>query len=201
MTEPPRSPPNRDDILKQAEDPANVRMSFARILLRQDLVTRHNQLESELAAAIARDATSNERDQAPDIARQLTELQAEMEAAKVEFWFRNIGKKAWADLLAKHPPTKAQREQIRGVDFNPEEFPIEAMAASCWVPEGMDTDAIRRLEAVLTDSQFTALWKACVDACMGGTDTPKSLAAGQILRANGQYATTAVPAASDAASS
>jgi hypothetical protein len=186
-------------ILAQAENPAYVRVATARVLLRQDLITRHAELEAELAEAIARDAVTNARDRAPTISRQLVELQDEIEAAKVGFKFRNIGRKAWADLLAAHPPTKAQKE-LR-TDHNPETFPIAAMAAAIVEPEGFDEDGIRRLEAVLTDAQFTALWRACVDACMGGVESPKSLAAGQILRVNERSANIAALGESDVASS
>ena len=184
-------------ILAQAEDPAFVRVATARILLRQDLITRHTELETELAEAIARDAVTNAKDRAPDISRKLKKLEDEIEAAKVGFKFRNIGRKAWADLLAAHPPTKAQKE-LR-TDHNPETFPIAAMAAAIVEPEGFDEDGIRRLEAVLTDAQFTALWRACVDACMGGVESPKSLAAGQILRVKERSASIAALAESDEA--
>lgn len=196
------------DILAEAEDPAYVRVATAKVLLRQDLVARHAELEAELAAAIVLDARTNEPDQAPAIAEQLEALQAEMEAAKVEFRFRNIGRKAWADLLAAHPPTKEQLQaakdpgsRMKGIDHNPDTFPVAAIAASCSEPAGMDEDAVRRLEAVFTDSQFTVLWSACVDANLGGVEVPKSLAAGRILQVNGQSANTAVLAASHVASS
>jgi hypothetical protein len=183
------------DILLQAENPAYVRVSSVRVLLRQDLVAKHAALEAELSEAIARDASTNEKDRAPAVSRQLVELQGEIEAAKVEFTFRNVGKKAWADLLAQHPPTKAQKE-LR-TDHNPETFPIAAMAVSLASPEGFDEDGFRRLEAALTDSQFTALWRACIDANMGGVESPKSQAAGLILRARERSESIAVLEESD----
>jgi hypothetical protein len=186
--------PTATEILAQAENPAFVRVTTARVLLRQDLIARHLALEADLAAAIARDATTNERDRAPEIAEQIESLQGEIEAAKVEFRFRNIGRKAWADLLAAHPPEKKHKD-LR-TDHNPETFPIAAMAVSMSAPEGFDEDGVRRLEAALTDAQFTALWRACIDANMGGVESPKSMAAGAILRVNGRSESTAVPAAS-----
>ncbi len=186
------------DILAQAENPAYTRVATARVLLRQDMVAKHRELEAELTAAVARDATTNERDQAPEIARQIEALEAEMETAKVEFRFRAVGKKAWADLLAKHPPLKEHKE-LR-VDHNPETFPIAAIAASCVSPE-LSEDDVRRLEVAMTDAQFTVLWRGCIDANIGGVESPKSLAAGQILRVNERSGTTAVPAASPEASS
>ncbi len=193
-------PDSLDEILAQAEDPAYVRVATAKVLLRQDLVARHRELEAELAQAIARDASTNDPDRAPDISQQIVDLQAEMDAALVEFRFRNVGKKAWADLLAEHPPTKEQRDQLK-TDHNPETFPIAAMAASCTEPAGMTVEAVRRLEAALTDSQFTSLWRACIDANLGGVEVPKSLAAGRILQVNGRSANTAVREASHVLSS
>jgi hypothetical protein len=187
------------DILAQAENPAFVRVTSVRVLLRQDLVAQHAALEADLAEAVARDAATNDKDRAPDISRQLFQLQDEMEAAKVLFKFRNIGKKRWADLLAAHPPTKAQKE-LR-TDHNPETFPIAAMAAAVVEPAGLDEDGFRRLEAALTDAQFTALWRTTIDANLGGVESPKSLAAGQILRAKERSETIAALGESDVPSS
>lgn len=190
-----------DDILTQAENPEYVRVATARVLLRQDLVARHAELESQLVDAKARDLLHNERDAAPALAREIEALQAEMDAARVEFRFRNIGRKAWADLLAKHPPTPQQVKADRRTTFNPETFPIAAIAASCDRPSGVDEKAVERLEASLSDAQFSQLWNACVDANLGGADLPKSLMAGAILRANERSGNTAAAGESLAASS
>lgn len=189
-----------DEVLSQAENPSYVRVATARVLLRQDLVAKHAELSDELEAAIQRDATVNERDRAPDIAKQIEALDAEIAAAKVEFRFRSIGRRAWADLLAKHPPTKQQAKEQR-VDHNPLTFPLAAIAASCVLPEGIDLDAVKRLEASLTDAQFTALWRACIDANMGGTEDPKSLTAGLIRQVSERSGRTPASEGSLAASS
>lgn len=189
------SDPSLDEVLAAAENPAYVRVATARILLRQDLIAKHAALEAELAAAIARDATVNERDRAPEVAKQIEVVEAEIDEAKVEFRFRNIGRRAWADLLAKHPPTKEQAKTHR-VDHNPETFPLAAIAASCTAPEGIDLAAVKRLEAAITDAQFTALWRACVDANMGGVEDPKSVTAGSILQMSERSGRTAANAGS-----
>lgn len=175
-----------DDILAEAENPAYVRVATARVLLRQDLVTRHAELEAALAEVIAADQLSNDVKKAPAIAAELEALEGEMEVKRREFRFANIGKRAWADLLAAHPPTKEQLAADKRLDHDPATFPLAAMAASCRKPE-MDVDAVRRLEQELTDSQFNALWRACLDANLGGADVPKSLAAGRILQVNGRF--------------
>jgi len=184
-----------EEILSQAEDPAYVRTTTARILLRQDLLTRHDELEAELTAAVQSDAIHNEVPQAPIISEQLLDLEAEIEAVKVEFKFRSIGHRAWADLMAAHPPTKEQQKALGRIDHNPETFPLAAIAASCADPP-MTVDDVGRLERVLNDTQFNLLLVRCVEANTGGLDTPKSGAASLIHRVNGRSATTPVPEAS-----
>jgi hypothetical protein len=184
-----------EQILSQAEDPAYVRTTTARILLRQDLLAKHDQLEADLTAAVQNDAVVNELPQAPIISQQLLDLEAEIEAVKVEFKFRSIGHRAWADLMAAHPPTKEQLKALGRIDHNPETFPLAAISASCADPV-MSVEDVGRLERVLNDTQFNLLLVRCVEANTGGLDTPKSAAASMIHRVNGRSATTAVPAES-----
>jgi hypothetical protein len=194
--------PTIAEILAQAENPDYVRISTARVLLRQDLGARHAALNAELQESITRDRLMNEPDRAPTIAAEIVALEAEMEASEVEFVFRSVGRKRWADMLAKHPPTRAQSQADKRTVFNPETFPIAAIAASCSTPEGMDEAYAARLEASLSDAQFSALWNACVDANLGGGDIPKSpMAAGLTRRQNALSATIAVPEESDEANS
>jgi hypothetical protein len=122
------------DILAQAENPEYVRVATARVLIRQDLLARHEELDAELQAAIASDGMHNRTPRAPALAAELEALEAEVEAAKVEFRFRSIGKRAWADLLAAHPPTREQKKADPRVDHNPDTFPAAAIAASCVDP-------------------------------------------------------------------
>lgn len=202
MADPTANHVTLDEILSQAENPDHARKSTARVLLRQDLSARHADLDAELQQARIRDVLTNEPDRFPIISDQIIALEEEMKAAEVEFVFRSVGRKRWADMLAKHPPTKAQAQADRRTMFNPETFPIAAIAASCVAPGGMDEAAAQRLETALSDAQFSLLWNACIDANLGGGDLPKSLlAAGLTRRTNGQSATTAVPEAFRAASS
>jgi hypothetical protein len=169
------------DILADAENPAYVRVTTARLLLRHDLVVRHEELEAELNAAILDDSAMNRLPEAPRIVADIEALETEIEASKVSFKFRAIGKRAWADLIAKHPPTKDQRVAHPGVDHNPETFPITAIAASCIEPV-LTVDDVGRLERALASTQFDLLWAKCVEANVGMSD-PKSSAAGLIRRA------------------
>lgn len=204
-----------DDILAAAENPAFVRVATARVLLRQDLLARKDELEEAIKAEAAIDARENRTPVALGLAREMEALDAEIEEAKVEFKFRSVGKRAWADLLAANPPTKEQSTRIRGLDHNPLTFPCAAVALSYvdpvdpgWVPDQKgEVFAERyakfvRLFDRLNTSQWEALWSKCIDANLGGLDTPKSQAASLLLRlANSRSATTAVPEESLAVSS
>jgi hypothetical protein len=120
---------------------------------------------------------------APDLARQVQELEAEIDAAKVEFRFVSVGHRQWADLMAAHPPTREQKKLNPRSDHNPETFPVAAIAASCQRPE-LSVEEVQRLERALNDAQFNALWAKCLEANLGGLESPKSAAAGLIARLN-----------------
>jgi hypothetical protein len=177
-----------DDLLAEIAP----REKVARILLRQDMLAEHARLDSELEAERALDATENRDPVAPGLANRLLELEAEIEAAKRDFRFRSIGKKAWADLLSEHPPTKDQAKANTRIDHNPETFPLAAIAASCVDPV-MTVEQVDKLEQLLTIGQFETLWGACIDANIGGgVDRPKSLAAGLIARVSASFESSAM---------
>jgi hypothetical protein len=188
-----------EDILTVAEDPSHRRTATVRILLHQNLEARHRDLERRLAEEIELDNRLNREPVAPDIADEIRSLEAEIEAAKVPFTFAAIGKRAWSDLLAQHPPTAEQRQHGRA-DFNADTFPAAAVAACALEPTISWTAAVR-LEAALNSSQFDLLWGAVIDVNVGGVTSPKSFIAGRTRRPNGGSATTAAPEESLAASS
>lgn len=179
-----------DEILTVAENPEHRRTATVRILLRQDLLARHAELERRLGEAISSDDRLNRDPVAPDIAREIAELEAELDEARVPFTVRAVSRKQWADLMAAHPPTQQQRQVSPGLDHNPETFPLAALAASAVEP-AMTLDAVHRLEAALNHSQFQLLWQATLDVNVGGTGLPKSRTAGLILHRSGGSAGTA----------
>lgn len=191
-----------EDILATANDPAYHRVAVARIpMVRQELRDEHARLDA-LLPTLTSDTIDAHPDRKPT-AERLAEIEREMEASTVEFRFRSIGHRAWADLLAKHPPTKQQASIDRRLDHNPETFPYDAIASSCVDPV-MTVDQVRQLDAspLIDVKAWTTLWGACIEANVAA-DTPKSLAAGLILRQNGESArrltTTESPAASSSA--
>lgn len=179
---------------------ASPREVSARVLLRQDLAERHAALERELGRVAAEDLRENREPLALGVAQEIEALEAEMEACKRTFTFRSIGHRKWADLIAKHPPTRAQLAANSRLDHNPERFPCAAIAATCVSPEMTEEQAFE-LEGHLTLAQWSILWVSCLEANTGGGDSPKSQAAGAILRASGGSARTAAAMASLGASS
>ena len=186
-----------DDLLAEV----TAREKTVRILLRQDMLAEHARLDAELVAELEIDANENRDAVGPRLAQRLVEFEAEIEAAKRPFTFRAIGKRPWADLLADHPPTKDQLAASNGrIDHNPETFPIVAIAASCVDPK-MTVAQVTRLEDAINLGQFEKLWAACLDANVGGGDSPKSFAAGPIARVSAALGITAANGASRAPSS
>lgn len=187
--------PSIDEILAVADDPAYHRVVTARIpMVPQALIDEHADLDAVLPTLV-----SDTIDAHPDrhaTAVRLAEIEAEIEAAIVEFRFRSVGHRVWADLLRKHPPTQAQLRQDRKLDHDPETFPFEAIAVSCIDPV-MTPEQVRRLEssAAIDVRAWTELWSACLRANVVAA-APKSLAAGLILRQSGGSATTRVNGAS-----
>lgn len=67
----------------------------------------------------------------------LEQAQADLEAAEqaatevlYEFRLTSIGSLAWENLVSLHPPTKKQRsDHGTALDYNPETFPVAAVAA------------------------------------------------------------------------
>lgn len=77
---------------------------------------------------------------AVELKAQVEAKRAEVRETSIKFVFRALGAKRYDDLLAAHPPTDEQIEQLKaqGEDnapFNTETFPKALVAASCVEPE------------------------------------------------------------------
>lgn len=174
------------------------------LCLRGDLVREHEQLERELADIRRKSDGSLGGDGAAEVARRIRDLETQMREGETEFTFQAIGRSAWRNLLAEHPPTKEQKDI--GADHNPETFAAAAMAASLIDPfPGQGEEAVAEVEALLeklTTLQLGKLWTTCMSANIDGGNTPgESSAASAALRASELSSTIAGRAASPEASS
>lgn len=194
-------------ILSTAENVDSRPSATVRLLLRQDLARQHAELSADLDRAVAGDAgLMNQRPETRALAQRVADLENEIDVAKTGFVFRAIGRRAWVDLIAAHPPTKAQLKAVAAtstgglgrasLDFNPDAFPVAAVAASCVDPE-MTVDDAQRLEAAVSEAQWSQLWEAVCRVNVGSSDPKASRVAGLILRSSEQSGTTAAREESD----
>ena len=165
------------------------------------LVKKHAELERAIidrtkdTESLAGDSVSR------DMAEGLRELERRIDAQTKTYRFRAVSRRRWRALLAEHHPTKKQRDE--GHDFNPETFPVAAIAA-CSVDPKLTVDDVNALEddETFSTGDFELLWNGVLAANLGVvSETPKSVLATAILRTNGASSTTAAPGGSPEASS
>lgn len=188
--------PTIDDVLTDIT-PKTKRV---RVCLRGDLLQQLDDLDVELQQAVLEDRTQNRAPLAPQIADRIAAVRREAEAAEVEFVFQAVGRRAWSDLMVANPPTPEQQAEVaeRGgrYEWNPETFPMAAVAASCVEPTGMTVEKVEQLYARLNDGQWLRLWKeGCLGANVTGTDIPFSAAAYAVRRVS--ETSTEQPATTD----
>lgn len=183
---------NLDDLIATAQP----RTEQVRVCVRGDLVERHAAAVATLrAAAEASDSLGGDPAVA-EAAEAVRAIEDEQEASALTLTVTSVSRNRWADLLAKHPPTKEQRRA--GHFAEPETFAI-AVVAEC-VAE-LDADQAARLADVLPMAEWNKLESAALRLNATETPFPKLAAATEILQANGQSSTTAENEGSLAASS
>lgn len=105
------------------------------------------------------------------------ELRDEIKAKTRRFVFESIGKRAWRDLLAEHPPTKEQRASLgMALDHNPDTFPPAAMAATCVEP-GMTAEQAQWFYDEFPIGVVERVWNAVLLANVIGGDEKKVVSA------------------------
>lgn len=174
-----------------------TRVSVA-IPMAADLADEHGRLAVELKRARDEDEQHNRDPQAPLIAQRMLDLEVEIRASEVTFTFEAIGRGAKRQLLRKHQPTDAQRDEAssQGVDdiaFNIDTYPPALLAASCVqvVDAAGDSVDVADIDWVeiwgdWNEGQLQRLWRACLAADAGVADTPKSTAASALISASGK---------------
>lgn len=165
--------PSFDEVLAQAR-PKTVTVQ---VCLRGDLLAAHEQAERDLAEARRSDETQNAYGQAPEIARRVQDLEAEIDKAQVEFTFTAVGQKRWTDLYVQ----QGLEEETPESDPRFISWMLEAVAASISEP-AMTVDQADKLFSVLNFGQWQHLWQACLAANVQGTSVPFSAAASAVLR-------------------
>lgn len=153
--------------------------------------------KAEVALDAARSLEESRLSQ-PRVARaqeRLQEAEAERDAAYdaaqqhvYDFTFESLSAAAWDRLVADHPPTDDQAEQLAGpkgrLRWNPETFPV-ALVASCLVEAvpvaGGDTlefdgpDDVEALRDQVKPSTWDQLWFAAFQLHQGRDQVPSGL--------------------------
>lgn len=170
-----------------------------RICPRTDLRDKHRELERRLVESSQSPSSSlADSGGAKGLAEELQAVEAEMEAATRSFRFQALSRRRWRGLLAGHPPQKQHKSE--GLDFNPETFPVAAIAA-CAVEPAMNAEQAEKLADALPLGEFERLWAGVLEVNLGVSGNPKSMIATAILRTNGASSTTAALEESPEASS
>lgn len=172
-----------EDILAQAQPVTRA----VRLCLRGDLIAEREALERELLIARQGDLRENRIPEATAVAERIAELEAETDAASVEFKIKAVTRTEWVALLKAHPPTDEEREA--GNDFG--EGMAAAALAACSVDPEMSLEQAQQLLDTVSTRQFNSLWSAILTANLGDDTLPKSVAATATLHSSGQSSTTA----------
>lgn len=155
------------------------------VTLRADLLDQVQRLEREMLAVRVEDEQTNRVAQAPAIAERIRELEAQARASEVTFAFQAMGRGAFAELQAAHPPTKEQKAEFgEEVEFNPVTFPPQLLAATCIEPPDLAGNLAEwtNIHQNWSEGQVMRIWTTCINANAMVAHSPKSAMASEVLR-------------------
>jgi hypothetical protein len=158
---------------------ARPRQSQVRLCLAGDLAARADRLAEEIEAAASRPAPSSLADVDPRRAleAELDKVHESMRRSEVTFRFQALGRVAYSDLLAAHPPRPGVADDGA---WNNDTFPHALVAATCLEPV-MTVEQVDELAEVLNQRQRNELFNAAWLAQVGETRVPSSRAASTSL--------------------
>lgn len=159
------------------------------VLLDGTLVEQHKELHLKLAEALQNDQRNNRDPQAPIIAQQILDLEAEMEQARVPLYFTGISRGQFRELRMQFPPPEGSDDPW-GEGFE------AALVAACGTNPSFDLDQAEWLANELDEAEWRRIWHAILEACLGSEQDPKSLIASTIVQRNALREGTAAPAVS-----
>ncbi len=108
---------------------------------------------------------------AEELHNRVADLDKAIQDKTREFVFESIGRRAWRQLLAEHPPTNAPEDSKAG--YNVETFVPAALAASCMKP-GLNVAQAEWMAAELPEAVLGDVIEACFRANLQGGDVKKA---------------------------
>jgi hypothetical protein len=153
---------------------ARPRESLVTLCVAGDLAGEYEAAKERLIDA-QRGATSLDGSpEAREIAAQMVDLEARMEAATFTFRFRGLSHREWSDLLAQHPSPRPG-EAFDSATFAP------ALVSAAAVDPAMTLAQAEQLLGSLSDAGADRLFDAAWRASRGDVSVPFSPAASAIL--------------------
>ena len=132
--------------------------------------------EWEAAQEQLRDVTKGMLEAPAELENHVEQLSKKVREKTRELTFTSIGRRAWRELLAQHPPTKSQQITLgKGIDHNPETFPPAAIAVSSTKPK-LTLEQAQWMCDELPLGVFDRIWAAVLTANMIGGDEKKAAA-------------------------
>lgn len=177
---PPKKPmlakPSLDDLLASAALPEKT----VEVYLAGRVVAEIEEAERELRDQRANAQTMADRGRTRQIAERIEALRAEMQSSALVVRLRGLNRKAWAALLAEHPPRRDQ-DVDKQLGYNVDTF-FPALIRACIIDPVLDDAQWEQLDAVLSSSQYDALADAALAVSRRKVDVPFSFAASATLQ-------------------
>lgn len=153
------------------------------ICLRPDLIEAweeaNDQLQELVASGMKPPRVGSKPTDQIELAKLVTELEAEIEANSATFRFRALPKDEWRALCDNHPPRKGN-EVDSLVGYDRDAVLDEAVRRSLIDPV-FDDESWAQLVAVVSSGEWEELRKAANSVNRGVVESPKSALASQIL--------------------
>ena len=167
-------PSSVDDFL----DGYHLPVEEVAICGRPDLIHEHAKAEAEV---IGHRANGSLGGPPAELVNRLAALEAEIDASVMVVKLQAMPHGPWADLLAAHPPTPAQKSDGFGV--NPETFEVAALVA-CAVEPTFTVDQAQRMRRTVPRSEWATLTAAIRGLHEVASSVPKSLLLSALRPAN-----------------
>lgn len=145
------------------------------IILNPELTRSLEELERRKARAERDDQKFNRPAQAPKLQKEIEEILAEIEDSKVEFVFKDPGRKEFEALVDACPPTKEQKEQAKAdgqsVGWDSETFVPGLLALASHDPE-LTIDEAQEIYDQWGRGEVEALFNTALQACLEQASVP-----------------------------
>ncbi len=145
------------------------------IILNPELTRSLEELERRKAKAERDDQKFNRAPQAPKLQKEIEEILTEIEESKVEFVFKDPGRKEFEALVDACPPTEEQKKEAKAdgqsIGWNSETFVPGLLALASHEPE-LTLDEAQEIYDMWGRGEVEALFNTALQACLEQASVP-----------------------------